>query len=124
MLSNPSPPHGKKLALRLINQRMHMTSSIIDYYKKIEHISEQMLHAAQNSAWDNLFSHEKNCKILISELREHAKDTELSNIQRKEKLKIMQNILRNDAKIRVLLEPWIDKVNFSSSHYKQSAYLH
>lgn len=101
-----------------------MSRSIIDFYQKIEHASTQMLNAAKNSAWDELYEHEQTCKILISELREYAKKHELTAVQRKQKSQIMQNILRNDAQIRLIVEPWLSKVDFSRPAAQQTVCLH
>lgn len=101
-----------------------MSRSIIDYYEKIEQASILMLAAAKNSAWDELYAHEKNCKVLINELREQAKMTELSKEQRQQKSKIMLNILRNDAQIRILAEPWLSKVDFSTHRPQPGTCLH
>lgn len=84
----------------------------------------QMLAAAKNSAWDELYAHEKNCKVLINELREQAKIIELSKEQRQQKSEIMQKILRNDAQIRILAEPWLSKVDFSAQATRHGACLH
>jgi flagellar protein FliT len=92
-----------------------MSRPIIEYYEKIEQVSQKMLRAAKNSAWDELYAHEENCKILINELRETARNTELTKMQRQKKTAIMLQILKNDAQIRILIEPWLSKVDFSSN---------
>lgn len=63
-----------------------MSRPIIEYYEKIEQVSQKMLRAAKNSAWDELYAHEENCKILINELRETARHTELTKMQRQKRL--------------------------------------
>lgn len=101
-----------------------MSRSIIDYYEKIEHVSQQMLEAAKNSAWDDVYAHEQHCKVLINELREYAKHTELTPLQRQHKTRIMLSILRNDAQIRILAEPWLGKVDFAAHTPQPGACLH
>ena len=80
---------------------------LLDYYKAIEAKSAEMLSAAINQNWDGVVECEKTCAVLIGELRVQAQDTQLTPAQRKEKTRIMQSILRNDAQIRVLAEPWL-----------------
>ena len=80
---------------------------LLDFYKAIEHTSADMLQAAMHSNWEAGAECEKACAVLIGELRAQAAQQELSPAQRKEKTRIMQRILQNDAQIRVLAEPWL-----------------
>lgn len=84
-----------------------MPEMLIDYYKAIEASSVKMLHAAQAKDWDGVVRYEGTCAILIEQLRARAAQEELLPEQRKEKARIMQRILRNDAQIRCLAEPWL-----------------
>ena len=80
---------------------------MLDYYKAIEAKSAEMLSAALQQNWDSVVECEQSCAVLISELRVQSQEVQLTAVQRKEKTRIMQNILRNDAQIRVLAEPWL-----------------
>lgn len=84
---------------------------LLDYYKAIESKSADMLQAAQQHDWDAVVDCEKACGLLINELRVRAEDSALSAVERKEKMRIMQRILRNDAQIRVLAEPWLAQLD-------------
>ena len=84
-----------------------MELQLLDYYKAIESKSMDMLQAAQQLDWDAVVECEKACGVLINELRVQAESSALTPEQRKEKMRIMQRILRNDAQIRVLAEPWL-----------------
>ena len=84
-----------------------MSAMLIDYYKAIENSSRKMLEAAQASDWDGVVRYEGTCAVLIEELRFKAEAHELLPEHRKEKTVIMQRILRNDAQIRTLAEPWL-----------------
>jgi flagellar protein FliT len=87
-----------------------MSQMLIDYYKAIEDSSVKMLRAAQQEDWDEVVRHEGACAVLIEQLRHQAQSEELTTAQRKEKARIMQRILRNDAEIRCLTEPWLTQV--------------
>lgn len=87
-----------------------MTQTLIDYYKAIEDSSRKMLEAAKAEDWDEVVRFERACAVLIGQLREKARSEELQPEQRSEKSKIMQRILRNDAQIRYLAEPWLLQV--------------
>lgn len=80
---------------------------LLDYYKAIAAKSVQMLDAAMHQDWDGVIECEKSCAVLIGELRAQSQEVQLTPAQRKEKTQIMQSILRNDAQIRVLAEPWL-----------------
>lgn len=87
-----------------------MSTMLIDYYKAIENSSQKMLEAAQSKNWDEVVRYESACAVLIEQLRFKAQEQELLPEQRKEKTIIMQRILRNDAQIRCLAEPWLTQV--------------
>ena len=85
-----------------------MEHRLLDYYKAIEKTSQQMLEAAQTENWDQVVRLEGACAVLIAQLRHKSNTEQLDADQRKEKTKIMQRILRIDAEIRCLAEPWLN----------------
>ena len=84
-----------------------MPDMLIDYYKAIEDSSAKMLEAAKLKDWDGVVRYEGTCAVLIEQLRYQSQQQELAPEHRKEKARIMQRILRNDAQIRILAEPWM-----------------
>jgi len=80
---------------------------LIDYYKAIEDSSAKMLEAARVKDLDAVMRYEGVCAVLIEQLRYRAGREELQPEERREKARIMQRILRNDAEIRHLTEPWM-----------------
>jgi flagellar protein FliT len=84
-----------------------MPEMLIDYYKAIEDSSAKMLEAARLEDWDGVVRYEGACAVLIEQLRFESQQQELAPEHRKEKARIMQRILHNDAQIRVLAEPWL-----------------
>ena len=85
-----------------------MEHSLLDYYKAIENASLKMLEAAQTENWDQVVRLEGTCAVLIAQLRSKARTLELAPDERREKVRIMQRILRTDAEIRCLAEPWLN----------------
>ena len=85
-----------------------MEHGLLDYYKAIENTSRQMLEAAQTENWDQVVRLESACAVLIAQLRHKSRSSELAPDERREKVKIMQRILRTDAEIRCLAEPWLN----------------
>lgn len=89
-----------------------MPQMLIDYYKAIEDSSVKMLQAARQEDWDEVVRHEGACAVLIEQLRHQSQTEQLTPAQRKEKARIMQRILRNDAEIRCLTEPWLTQFEY------------
>jgi len=87
-----------------------MASNLLDYYKAIENTSERMLAAALAEDWDEVVLLEGACAVLIEQLRERAQGLELCAADRAEKHRIMMTILRHDAQMRELVEPWVDEL--------------
>jgi flagellar protein FliT len=85
-----------------------MEHGLLDYYKAIENTSRQMLEAAQTENWDQVVRLEGACAVLIAQLRHKSRSADLAPAERREKVKIMQRILRTDAEIRCLAEPWLN----------------
>ncbi|MET0208102.1 MAG: flagellar protein FliT [Burkholderiaceae bacterium] len=86
-----------------------MQDRLLNYYKAIETASRQMLEAAQREDWDDVVRCEGACAVLIEQLRFQSRSQELTREDRVEKRRIMQRILRTDAEIRILAEPWIPR---------------
>ena len=63
--------------------------------------------AAQREDWDDVVRCEGACAVLIEQLRFRCRTAQLPREDRAEKARIMQRILRNDAQIRCLAEPWL-----------------
>lgn len=84
-----------------------MEHTLLDYYKAIENTSQKMLEAAQTENWDQVVRLEGACAVLIEQLRHRSRSLKLTPEERPEKTRIMQRILRTDAEIRNLAEPWL-----------------
>lgn len=88
-----------------------MPESLFDYYRAIESSSSKMLEAARAEDWDQVVRFEGACAVLIEQLRQRAETEDLPSSQQIEKARIMQRILRNDAEIRLLVEPWLAQLD-------------
>ncbi len=84
-----------------------MSAVLLGFYKAIEESSRMMLEAAQEKDWEGVVRFEGACAVLIEQLRYSAQSETLDAQARREKTHIMQRILRNDAQIRYLAEPWL-----------------
>jgi flagellar protein FliT len=97
-----------------------MPQTLIDYYSAIEDASRQMLEAAQAEDWDQVARLEGTCAVLISQLQFKSRSNDLEPSMRTEKTRIMQRILRNDAEVRTLAEPWLGELDGLFGGQKQA----
>jgi len=88
-------------------EETHMTPSVLSYYEAIEKASADMLDAARAGDWDQVVKLEGACVLLISQLKQAARDTPVAQDEARIKSRIMQRILLNDAEVRHLAEPWL-----------------
>lgn len=87
-----------------------MAIALINYYQAIEDASAEMLDAARREEWDEVLRLESACAVLIGQLRHAAREVDLPKEDQRRKSEIMQRILKNDAQIRFLAEPWLHDI--------------
>ncbi len=105
----PDPmPLATPREARIMNTPATTPTNVLDFYKALEAASARMLEAAQVDDWDRVVELEGVCAVLIERLREQAERAPLSPEERAEKHRIMLAILRHDAQIRALAEPWLE----------------
>lgn len=88
-----------------------MSHGLLDYYKAIESASRKMLEAAKAEDWDQVVRLEGACAVLIEQLRAESQLQNLAPAERAEKQRVMLSILRHDAEIRNLAEPWLADID-------------
>jgi len=88
-----------------------MNAQLLTYYEAIERASAEMLNAARAGNWDEVVKLEGACVLLISQLKNAARQNELRPEEARAKSRIMQRILVNDAEIRHLAEPWLSDLD-------------
>jgi flagellar protein FliT len=88
-----------------------MNAQLLTYYEAIERASAEMLNAARAGNWDEVVKLEGACVLLISQLKNAARQNELRPEEARAKSRIMQRILVNDAEIRHLAEPWLHELD-------------
>ena len=92
-------------------QKKIMSTKLLNYYEAIEKASADMLAAARTGNWDEVVKLEGACAVLIAQLKNAAHSGALMQNEAKEKSRIMQRILLNDAEIRHLAEPWLEDLD-------------
>jgi flagellar protein FliT len=99
--------------MTLTTQRA-MDPQLLSYYEAIERASAEMLSAARAGDWDQVVKLEGACVLLITQLKQaadalagDAAGIPATADAAREKSRIMQRILVNDAEVRQLAEPWL-----------------
>ena len=121
-----------------VNRGSQMDPQLLSYYEAIERASAEMLSAARAGNWDEVVKLEGACVLLISQLKHAAQEPgdgaaqavqaallgrlpapqaalQQAQVSAREvaqvKSRIMQRILVNDAEIRHLAEPWLERLD-------------
>lgn len=102
---NPSDAQTDSFTPR--QEEPKMSTSVLSYYEAIEKASADMLSAARCGDWDQVVKLEGACVLLISQLKQAARELPLAEDEARVKSRIMQRILLNDAEVRHLAEPWL-----------------
>jgi len=92
-------------------------------YNAILATTEKMLAAAQNSEWDQLVSLEQECRKLTDTLKGNNTEPPLDKELQQKKIKIIHQILDNDAQIRAIIEPWMARLQEMLSINKRTRNL-
>ena len=85
--------------------------NLLGYYEALERASNDMLAAARAADWDQVIKLEGACVLLIAQLKHASAEPALASDEAKQKCRIMQRILVNDAVVRQLAEPWLDDLD-------------
>ena len=84
-----------------------MTTSLLAQYQTIERTSERMLQAARQGNWQEVTRLEGVCGEQVQRARDLARSATLSPTEKASKQRLMLAILRHEAQIRSLSEPWM-----------------
>lgn len=105
-----------------------MTSAeTIMTYKAILEITRKMLSAARNNQWDELIVLEKECRSLTEKLMNNNPEPILNEDLLKNKINMIHEILNEDAQIKAITQPWMEKLQHmlnttDHSHKTRQAY--
>jgi flagellar protein FliT len=80
---------------------------LLDHYRLLQHASDRRLAAARQGRWPEVCRLEDECRTTIERLRDAASRETLSPADVRRKMDIMLNIVRTDAEVRRLAQPWL-----------------
>jgi flagellar protein FliT len=87
-----------------------MQSALLDHYRGLEILSCRMLSAAEDENWDEVHRLEDLSRSRIEALKVAAQEIRLSRQEWEEKMRILGRIVKIDAQIRNLAQPWLARV--------------
>ena len=85
---------------------------LIGSYISIERASRDMLCAAQDSDWERVGAIQAHCGVLIDQLRRLHGRVSLNRTEQRARLRILRNIVQNEAQIRRLSYPWTERYEY------------
>ena len=88
------------------------SNEIIGTYEAILEVTGQMLDAARDNDWNRLVEREQECRRLVEGLMNarSGQDIVLDPQMRRRKVEIIRKVLADDAEIRNLTEPWMQRL--------------
>ena len=104
-----------------------MTSDeMISTYETILSVTAKMLDAARAADWEGLVSREQECRELVENLMKARGESDivLEPTVHKRKVEIIRKVLADDAEIRNLTEPWMQKLQSLLTSVKHERKLH
>jgi len=84
-------------------------SRLLGCYLSIERASRDMLSAARDSDWERVSEIQARCGALIDQARRLGGGASLSRTDQKTKMRIVRQIVLNEAQIRRLAYPWSER---------------
>ena len=82
---------------------------LIGLYTAIERASDDMLSAALQSDWEAVNTVQAQCALLIDQVRRLNARVVLSRKDQSAKMKLMRQIVQNEAHVRRLAYPWTER---------------
>jgi flagellar protein FliT len=87
-----------------------MEAQILSCYESLSAASGRMLRAARGDDLDGLSAAAADCATTIARLREIGDGVAMSDEGRRRKMAIIRQVLADDAQIRQLTQPWMQRL--------------
>ena len=86
------------------------TAHLLQTYDQLSITTAHMLSAAQDGDWQRLVDLEKDCSELVALLSRLESDDPLPEGLRARKAAMIRKVLADDAAIRDITEPWLERL--------------
>lgn len=90
---------------------MMTSQDILSVYAAMAELTEQMVHAASSSDWDQLVLLEQRCAAHVQALREQEPAQPMQGAERERKINLIHQMLNADRQIRDLTMPWMAQLS-------------
>jgi len=81
-------------------------------YEAILATTKKMLTAARNNQWNELVALEKECRMLAEKLIHNSPEPILDENLLQDKIRMIHEILGDDAQIKAITQPWMEKLQY------------
>jgi flagellar protein FliT len=92
-------------------------------YESISRVTKQMLAAARGGDWDALVRLERDCSAHFARLFSGEDERPRSAEFQSRKAQLIRSVLDDDARIRLLVEPWLEQLSALLCHSGQQRRL-
>jgi flagellar protein FliT len=100
------------------------SAQVIANYELLSALTRQMLEAAKSEEWDNLISIEQQCRELIAAtIKPLDAEVMLDGAACQHKKHLINNILTDDAEIRLRVQEWMRQLQLSMQSNRQEQRL-
>jgi len=98
---------------------------LLGYYESVGRLSRTMVAAAQSEDWESLAAVERICGLLIERIEAFGDpETQLEPHERRRRLAILREVIRDDAQIRRITEPSLSRFDARMPRGKPQASSH
>jgi flagellar protein FliT len=94
-----------------MSDRLDTERRIVERYRRMADASGRMLAAARTDDWDAVCRIEKECATIIADLSTMGDLAPTDPTLRQQKLELVRRVLADDAEIRALSQPWMNKLD-------------
>lgn len=102
----------------------HMNNDqILKIYEEASQLTRLMLLAAREGNWDHMVEHEKTCAARLSVLIADQPEQPQTPDFLKRKGELIRGMLDDDTQIRLLVEPWLEKLSMLIGNSRQQSRL-
>ena len=84
---------------------------VITIYASVAHLTRQMLAAARDGEWDTVIALEKDCSSHFASLLADNDNRPRDAGHQRRKAELIRRVLDDDARIRLLAEPWLAQLS-------------
>lgn len=99
-------------------------AQVIANYEQLATLTEEMRKAAAQEEWERLIEIERQCSMLVSEMKSVDAEVKLDKAAQQHKFELINKILADEAVIRNHTQTWMDQLKSLIQSNRQEQRLH